>query len=98
MLCPPRRTAGVPGHRRPVFGIFRYIGWAFSRLLVLVWASPGGAQTISFGKNKIQYTDFQWRVLKSPHFDLYFYPEEESLATMALDMAEDSFAEIAARY
>ncbi len=66
--------------------------------LLCLAPKPASGQTISFGKNKIQYTDFQWRVLKSPHFDLFFYPEEESLATIALAMAEESFADLAVRF
>ena len=29
-----------------------------------------------FGRNKVQYEQFDWRILKSDHFDLYFYPAE----------------------
>ncbi len=29
-----------------------------------------------FGRNKVQYEKFDWRILKSDHFDLYFYPAE----------------------
>lgn len=60
--------------------------------------APVHAQTISFGKNKIHYNEFQWRVLASPHFDLYYYPEEDSLARMALAMAEESYQALAARW
>ena len=30
----------------------------------VVCAAPAGAQTVPFGKNKIQYQDFDWRVLR----------------------------------
>ena len=36
--------------------------------------SPAGAQY--FGRNKVQYEKFDWRILKTDHFDLYFYPAE----------------------
>jgi hypothetical protein len=55
------------------------------------------AQTVSFGKNKIQYKEFQWRVLHSEHFQLYYYPEEEELARTALGMAEEAYDVVAAR-
>jgi hypothetical protein len=29
-----------------------------------------------FGRNKVQYRDFAFEVLKTEHFDIYFYPEE----------------------
>ena len=62
-------------------------------LLALLWAAgPAAAQYITFGKNKVNYRQFEWRVLRTPHFELYFYPEEEALARMALASAEQSYA------
>lgn len=62
-------------------------------LLALLWtAGPAAAQYITFGKNKVNYREFEWRVLRTPHFELYFYPEEEALARMALASAEQSYA------
>lgn len=49
------------------------------------------AQTVPFGKNKIQYREFDWRVLQGEHVDVYYYPEEEALARLALADAEDSY-------
>jgi len=60
--------------------------------------TPVSAQTLYFGKNKIQYTDFKWRVLESDHFDLYYYPEEDSLALTALRIAEDAYAGLSSRF
>ncbi|HEX8726364.1 MAG TPA: basic secretory protein-like protein [Gemmatimonadaceae bacterium] len=51
--------------------------------LVFALLALGGAQSASgqyFGRNKVQYQNFDFRILKTPHFDLYFYPAE-SLAT-----------------
>lgn len=100
MQGPPRAQAGFSSLFRR-FVSPKALGRGALFLLAalpLLAGSDLRAQTVSFGKNKIQYTDFQWRVLKSPHFDLYFYPEEESLATMALQMAEDSFGRLAVRF
>ena len=37
-----------------------------------------------FGRNKVQYEDFDFRVLELPHWDLYFYPgQEESISDIA---------------
>ena len=36
-----------------------------------------------FGRNKVQYRDFKFQVLKTEHFDIHFYPEEEAAARMA---------------
>ena len=47
--------------------------------LVFVLTALCGAQALQaqyFGRNKVQYEKFDWRILKSDHFDLYFYPAE----------------------
>lgn len=41
-----------------------------------------------FGRNKVQYETFSWQKLVAPHFDVYFYPEEEVVARDAARMAE----------
>ena len=57
-------------------------------LLLVGLTSPALAQFGTFGQNKIQYREFDWRVLKGPHIDLYYYPAEEQLAPVALAYAE----------
>jgi len=47
------------------------------------------AQTGYFGQNKVQYQDFKFQVLKTEHFDIYYYPEEEAAARMASRLASD---------
>ena len=61
-------------------------------LAALALASPGvaRAQFGEFGTNKIQYRHFEWQVLRGAHVDLYFYPEEEDLARVALAYAEEA--------
>ena len=49
-------------------------------------ATPVHAQY--FGRNKVQYESFDFRVLKTEHFDIYFYPPEEAAARHAARMAE----------
>ncbi len=34
------------------------------------------AQAQYFGRNKVQYEKFDWRILKTDHFDLFYYPAE----------------------
>ncbi len=41
-----------------------------------------------FGRNKVQYDDFDFRVLKTEHFDIYYYPEAEEGVRDAARMAE----------
>jgi hypothetical protein len=44
-----------------------------------------------FGKNKVQYTRFDWRVLRTEHFEVYFYQEEEELAHIGAQIAEEAY-------
>lgn len=48
-------------------------------------ATPAGAQFVPYyGKNKVKYDTFDWRVYKSPHFEIYYYPEfEQHLARLS---------------
>jgi hypothetical protein len=55
-------------------------------LLALTIASPAQAQY--FGRNKVQYKDFKFEVLKTAHFDIYFYEEERENAARVGQMAE----------
>ena len=45
----------------------------------------------SFGKNKVQYQDFDWKYVQSKYFDVYYYGEEEALAVFVADVAESSY-------
>ena len=48
--------------------------------------TSGGAQY--FGRNKVQYEKFRFRIIRTPHFDLYFYPAESLAVHDAGRMAE----------
>jgi len=55
-------------------------------LLILGTAIPSGAQY--FGRNKVQYERFDFKVLATEHFDIYYYPEEEAAIQIAARLAE----------
>ena len=46
------------------------------------------AQGQYFGRNKVQYQTFDFRILKTQHFDIYYYPEEREAVEYAARMAE----------
>lgn len=60
--------------------------------IVLLSAVPAVAQFFHFGRNKVQYTDFRWQILKTQHFDIYYYPEMQELAERGAYFAEESYA------
>lgn len=55
-------------------------------------AAPAAAQY--FGRNKVQYERFDFRILRTTHFDVYYYPEEEQAVRDAARMAERWYARI----
>jgi hypothetical protein len=61
-------------------------------LALTALASPVRAQY--FGQNKVQYESFDFRVLKTEHFDIHFYPAEEEAAGHAGRMAERWYARL----
>ena len=60
-------------------------------LTLAAGADPAAAQFYRFGKNKVQYDEFRWQKMETPHFDVYFYAEEEELAGYAARMAEEGY-------
>ncbi len=67
--------------------------WSSRRLIALgvgAWltftASPLSAQY--FGQNKVQYKNFGFQVLKTEHFDIYFYPQEREGIDVSARLAE----------
>src|SRR5688572_22772731 len=61
-------------------------------LLFLSTASPAQAQY--FGRNKVHYKEFKFEVLKTDHFDVYFYEEERQNAARVGRMAERWYARL----
>lgn len=47
-----------------------------------------GLEAQYFGRNKVQYEKFDFKVMKTKHFDIYFYPEFREAAEQAGLMAE----------
>jgi len=55
-------------------------------------ASPTSAQT--FGRNAVQYQTFHFKILRTQHFDVYFYEAEADAAAQAARMAERWYTRI----
>ncbi|MGD8394634.1 MAG: BamA/TamA family outer membrane protein [Candidatus Eiseniibacteriota bacterium] len=67
-------------------------------LLALLAAAllPTDAGAQYFGKNKVQYDDFEWAVIETDHFHVYFYKDEEDSAKDAARMAERAYERLSA--
>ena len=51
-------------------------------------SAPDHALAQYFGQNKVQYKDFDFKVMKTRHFDIYYYPEEQAAVDNAARMLE----------
>jgi Tol biopolymer transport system component len=65
-------------------------------IAMLLAAGPAGAQY--FGRNKVQSAHFNFRILETPHFELYYYPEEHEAASEAGRLAERWYARLSAAF
>src|SRR5262249_28864703 len=54
--------------------------------LVVALGSPASAQY--FGRNKVRYRAFDFQVMQTEHFDIYFYPSEREGVEIAARVAE----------
>ncbi len=71
-------------------------------ITVLIWLTIAhsllDAQFYYFGRNKVQYTEFDWHVLKTDHFDIYYYTEMKELAERGAAFAEETYKELEERF
>jgi len=51
-------------------------------------------QAQSFGQNKVQYRNFDWSFIQTPHFDIYYYGEKQGLAEFTAEVAEEAYEQI----
>ncbi len=73
--------------------LFRTI--VLSLFVALLLSAPAGAQY--FGKNKVQYREFDWAVIKTEHFEVYYYETGKQVALDAARMAERSYRQLSKR-
>ena len=64
--------------------------------LAAIVATTGAAGAQSFGRNKVHYDDLDFRILESPHFDIYYYPAEHDASVEAGRLAERWYARLSA--
>ena len=60
-------------------------------LIILLFTPTIFSQSFYFGRNKVQYKNFNWQLMRTEHFDIYYYPEMEELAKIGARFAEDGF-------
>lgn len=66
-----------------------------SAALLLLAVSPAWAQY--FGKNKVRYDTFEWKIYATPHFRISFYDRVEPSLAKVASFAESAYDELARR-
>jgi hypothetical protein len=61
---------------------------ALFSFLLLLTAGASTARAQYFGRNKVRYQAFDFQVLRTEHFDVHFYPQEEETARIVGRLAE----------
>jgi Tol biopolymer transport system component len=60
--------------------------------IAIALAAPASAQY--FGKNRIQYSELDWKIYHSPHFDVYYYFEDDVQLKRIVSFAESAYDEL----
>ena len=67
---------------------------ALSLAGLLAGVSAPGLRAQWYGRNKVQYEKFNFRIMKTRHFDVYFYLQDEQTVKLAGEMAERWYARL----
>jgi Tol biopolymer transport system component len=59
--------------------------------LFFLLTTENSAQYVGFGRNKVQYNNFDWHTLSTEHFKIFYYPEMKELAEIGAAYAEESY-------
>jgi len=69
----------------------RFLSFRCSVIVLALFAICGGSVPAAaqyFGQNKVHYRSFDFQILKTDHFDIYFYESERPGVDIAARMAE----------
>src|SRR3712207_3791584 len=62
--------------------------------LLILCLAPGLLQAQYFGRNKVQYSSFDFKIIQTEHFDVYYYEGERVASMDAARMAERGYARL----
>jgi Tol biopolymer transport system component len=91
-----RRRGALRSTRRPAAGPTLAAVALAAALAVLLAAPAADAQY--FGRNKVLWEDFDFQVLRTEHFDIYYYPAEHPAIDELGRMAERWYERLSAAF
>jgi len=76
------------------------LGLNITRFLILLLLLAGNTypQLFFFGRNKVQYESFNWKIIKTEHFDIYYYDEFGEMAEIGAAYAEEAYSELKVKF
>jgi Tol biopolymer transport system component len=77
-------------YSRPGRGVV--LGYLAFTAVLLLDSAPASAQY--FGRQKVQYETFDWRIMETDRFDIHFYPATQTVTTDAARMSERWYARL----
>src|SRR5690625_7179476 len=95
-----------------MYFIMRHLNRIFLISFLTVFVITAGvpdlyAQYFNFGKNRVQYDDFDWRYIETDHFDIYYYDEKnyhlaqftaETVESYLMKLTEDIVVQLTDRF
>ena len=73
------------------------LGTTLSPMLLHAQLGPQrGGQ--GYGKNKVQYRDFDWQIYHSPHFNVHYYKVEEGSLRKVVSYAESAYDQLSREF
>lgn len=63
-------------------------------LLIIILLSMYASLYGQFGKNKVQYENYDWKFIQGNHFDIYYYGDNKELAEFTAKQSEEAYISI----
>ena len=67
-------------------------------LILILTCDVTFGQYFFFGRNKVQYDKFDWKILQTKHFNIYYYGEMGQIAQIGAAIAEQTYNEYKVRF
>ncbi len=67
-------------------------------LIFLITGHTALAQYFFFGRNKVQYEKFDWKILRTKHFNVYYYGDMGEIAKIGAAYAEQTYNEYKVKF
>ncbi|MCS7053082.1 MAG: BamA/TamA family outer membrane protein [Ignavibacterium sp.] len=66
----------------------------FFIIIFFLYNTISYSQYYFFGRNKVQYEDFDWKIIRTNHFNIYYYGNVEKIAEIGAAYAEEVYEEL----